>query len=43
MSNDIDIKKIFFAPLRYMTIRETGSLVNACDLHPDDHRAPDGC
>jgi len=26
----------------YTTICETGSLINACDLHPDDHRAPGG-
>ena len=26
----------------YRTICETGSLINACDLHPDDHRAPGG-
>ena len=26
----------------YTTIYETGSLINACDLHPDDHKAPGG-
>jgi len=26
----------------YTTICETGSLINACDLHPDDHRTPGG-
>jgi len=26
----------------YTTICETGSLINACGLHPDDHRAPGG-
>jgi len=30
------------AHLWYTTVCETGSLINACDLHPDDHRAPDG-
>jgi len=25
------------------TICETGSLINACDLHPDDHTALGGC
>jgi len=26
----------------YTTICETGSPINACDLHSDDHRAPGG-
>jgi len=26
----------------YTTMCETDSLINACDLHPDDHRAPGG-
>jgi len=26
----------------HTTACETGSLVNVCDLHPDDHRAPGG-
>ena len=24
----------------YMTVCETGSLIDACDMHPDDHSAP---
>jgi len=37
-----DPSVIKVAHLWYTTIYETGSLINACDLHPDDHRAPGG-